>query len=126
MERRELAQKLQTAWSAETSSDPAWSEQNRALGQCAVTALIVQDYFAGEIVNSVATHETGEMVSHYFNGIGDEIIDLTRQQFPENVTFSEPAPKTGEYDTTREYILSYPVTQARYELLKQRLADQAE
>lgn len=122
MEARELEQKLQAAWSAETSSDPKWSEQNRALGQCAVTALIVQDYFAGDIVNSVATHKNGEKVSHYFNVIDDEVIDLTRQQFPDTVTFSDPAPKTGEYATTRDYMLSYPMTQQRYELLKQRLA----
>jgi hypothetical protein len=37
---------LKKAWSKETSSVPdQWSKFNPALGQCAVTALAVNDYF---------------------------------------------------------------------------------
>ncbi len=51
--------------------------ENPALGQCAVTALIVQDYFGGELVNCLHTH-------HYRNRLPDgKEIDLTKQQFPE-------------------------------------------
>lgn len=45
-----LEQALQASWCKETSSNPLWNLRNPAKGQCAVTALVVQDYPEGEIV----------------------------------------------------------------------------
>lgn len=109
---------LEGAWCAATSADPdgwtaknRWTEKNPAFGQCAVTALIVQDYFGGILVRV-----ENEGVSHYFNRIGGVEIDLTREQF------GTWAPGE-EVEREREYVLSFPETKRRYELLTARLVE---
>jgi hypothetical protein len=73
---------LRKAWSKETCYLPdqeKWSSQNPAFGQCAVTALIIQDFFGGEILYCVHYH-------HYWNRLPNgEEIDLTRSQFGDDV-----------------------------------------
>lgn len=103
---------IRKAWSAQTSANPdEWTPQNRANGQCAVTALIVQDYFGGELLR-VVNHD-GQ--SHYYNLIDGVEIDLTRQQFESY--YPQGPPEVRE----REYVLSFPETLRRYALLKGRL-----
>ncbi len=117
-----LRQALRAAWSAATSKAPAWTETNRAKGQCAVTACVVQDYLGGEILHTIATVPSGNTVSHYFNIIGGETVDCTHEQFPDGTVFSEPAPKTKGFPSTRDYCLSYNDTKQRYDLLSSRVA----
>lgn len=103
---------LEGAWCAATSADPDhWNEHNPALGQCAVTALIVQDYFGGVLVRA-----DNEGVGHYWNRVGGVEIDLTRSQF------KTWAP-SNEIEGDREYVLSSPETKYRYELLTARLVE---
>jgi hypothetical protein len=77
-----LENALKRAWSRETCYLPdqeKWSSQNPAFGQCAVTALIVQDFFGGEILRCVHYR-------HYWNRLPNgEEIDLTRSQFGDGV-----------------------------------------
>lgn len=99
-------------WTEKTSIDPDnWSENNPAWGQCVITALIIQDIYGGELLR--ATVNNG--ISHYWNRLpnGKE-IDLTRIQFNEFKIDSEPIVRD------REYVLSFPDTKERYELLKER------
>ncbi|MFJ4655284.1 hypothetical protein ACIP5Y_28740 [Nocardia sp. NPDC088792] len=117
-----LQDALQKSWSADTSKSSGWNEHDRARGQCAVTACVVQDYLGGEILNTVATLPTGEKVSHYFNVINGETIDLTEQQFPCGTRFTDPAPKTKGARSTRDYCLSNEDTKDRYRLLSARIA----
>lgn len=117
-----LRDALQAAWSADTSASSEWSEENAAKGQCAVTACVVQDYFGGDILRTIATLPNGQTVSHYFNLIDGQTVDCTHQQFPDGTTFSEPAPKTKGLASTRDYCLSYPHTAWRYELLRTQVA----
>ena len=107
----ELEARVRRAWNADTSADEGWSADNPALGQCAVTALIVQDHFGGELART-----TVDGVSHYYNVLPDGTeVDLTREQFPQwNPT--EPATRT------REYVLSFEPTRQRYQLLTSRIA----
>lgn len=66
------------AWSAETAA-PGTSFAG-PLGQCAVTALVVQDLMGGVIVRAQLADG-----SHYWNrfpGVGD--LDLTRGQYPDD------------------------------------------
>jgi hypothetical protein len=101
-----LAIALRRAWDAETSNDPvAWSPSNPALGQCAVTALVVQDYFGGELLRAEVAG-----VSHYWNQLGDRTVDLTREQFAE----FNPSPPDRR---TRQYVLSNEDSQRRYRRL---------
>ncbi len=100
------------AWSAESSADAArWSAENPAWGQCAITALIVNDHFGGKILR-VEVKNVENVRSHYYNQLPDYgVVDFTKQQFDSTAKFE------NEQERTREYILSYPETKKRYEIL---------
>lgn len=101
------------AWSAETSSDPNWSEENPALGNCAVTSLLIQDLYGGELLRGRV-----EGTSHYWNLLPGSIeVDLTRDQFGSFTLESSPM------ERERAYVLSFEGTAARYELLKTRVRE---
>ena len=105
---------IASAWSKETSADPSrWSPTNPASGQCAVTALVVQDFLGGELLRALVGH-----VSHYWNLLpsGRE-LDLTIGQFgPMPPAANEIAHRA------RSYVLSFVETQRRYEILRDRVA----
>lgn len=104
-----LRHALAWAWARQTSADPRhWSHANPAWGQCAVTALVVQDFFGGVLLRSEMNGG-----SHYWNRLSpDEEVDLTRQQFGDGVTIDPGQPRA------REYVLSFAATRERYELLR--------
>lgn len=101
---------FELVWSADTSAADDWSPDNPAKGQCAVTALVLQDRLGGVLLRAV-----NEGVSHYWNRLPDGFeVDMTRDQF----TTWEP----GEIvERDRDYVLSFPDTAARYALLCERL-----
>lgn len=106
-----LAEKLRRkGWRRDTSYWPdRWLAHRPSTGQCAVTALVVQDQFGGQIVE--ATTNQGEV--HFFNrlpGLGD--VDITGDQFDPSVEVH----LRGIAD--RKVILSVPDTVRRYNLLK--------
>lgn len=105
----ELEVAVREAWSRATSAEPdGWSPANPAWGQCAVTALLVQDLFGGRLLRC----EVGNS-SHYFNELPNgNRLDLTRSQFPEAASMTKPEPRT------RKYVLSFPATRRRYGLLR--------
>lgn len=83
-----LKEILQNSWSRETCYEPQqseWYRENPAQGQCFVTALVVNDYFGGEIVKAKSSNG----VSHYWNRIAGVDYDFTRSQFPEDEIFTE-------------------------------------
>lgn len=106
---RQLEEALEATWRRTTSADPiGWSATNAAWGQCAVTALIVQDYHGGALRRGLI-----DGVSHYWNVLDDgHVIDLTLKQF------SHPAPATEIQVRDRDYVLSFPETRARYDELR--------
>ncbi len=121
---------LPGCWSSDTSADPeGWTAENPSWGQCAVTACMAQDLFGGEIIWATAITPDDERHSHYFNRLPDgTILDLTRDQFPPATELAPPegGPRTAGTDgrsfaTTREYVLSFPATQRRYELLRAKV-----
>lgn len=124
-----LEEALAQSWSRETSSDPEkWTAENPAWGQCAVTAAIVNDYLGGKVVWAEAQLPNGTKISHYFNRISsdgekslDRFVDFTSRQFPNGTIIPLGIEKKKEFTSTREYILSYPKTAERYELLKDRV-----
>lgn len=109
------------AWTKETSNNENWTPDKPTLGQCAVTALLVNDYLEFNIVNRIATLPNGTEESHYCNEIYGEIFDLTKDQFPSGTSFSDPTPRTQGFPTTRDYLLSNPNTKSRYEILSARV-----
>lgn len=109
----ELRRHLEVAWCRESSANPdAWSPLLPSTGQCAVTALIVQDRFGGEIMRVEVPGD-----SHYYNVVSGREVDLTRGQFG---TYSPASPAETR---DREYLLSNQSTARRYRLLKERLTD---
>lgn len=71
---------LSSLWSRETCAPrmrEKWSEDNITLGQCSITAFLVQDIFGGEVYGI----SLGDGSFHYFNRIGDVEFDLTSEQF---------------------------------------------
>jgi hypothetical protein len=106
---------VRRAWGADTSVDSAWDPQNPARGQCAVTALLVQDWLGGELVRAVIGDQ-----SHYWNCVDGKVVDFT----PHESTSSEFAsldPTSIEL-RSRNYVLSFPDTARRYGILKSRVA----
>lgn len=108
----QLTSKLHHAWGVDTTASEAdWTPENPTLGQCAVTALVVQDHFGGDLMRGTVSN-----VSHYWNRLPDgSEIDLTREQFGPNPTI--------ENATTRErsYVLSFEKTVVRYMALLVKL-----
>ena len=105
----EVRDMLEKSWTKETCSlglKDIWTIDNKALGQCAVTALIVNDFLGGKIMRCMC--ESG---SHYYNLINGEVVDLTDSQFKEIPDYT-----LGE-ERTRGYLLSNIDTKNRYLLL---------
>jgi hypothetical protein len=107
-----LAGALSGSWSRDTSYDPlSWCPQNSAWGQCAVTALVLQDFLGGDLM-------TGEVngFHHYWNLLPtNSEVDLTLQQF-DGVERIEHRKKAD-----RAYVLSFPDTKRRYRKLLSRV-----
>lgn len=110
---RELELVLPQVWDASTSYNPSsWSKDNPALGQCAVTALVVNDLEGGQIISG-----TVNGFEHYWNLLpsGKE-KDLTREQF------RDIAEVTITGMVTRDYLLETDSTaNTRYQRLKRNL-----
>ncbi|QOT19491.1 hypothetical protein [Paenarthrobacter sp. YJN-5] len=109
-----LHERLLEAWSSETTADPdgyADPDATKSYGQCAVTALVIQNRLGGQLMRT-----TADGVSHYFNLLPDgTTVDLTRDQFPVTARFTEVEART------RDYVLSHPETRRRYHRLIRRL-----
>lgn len=120
---QDLKVAIEKSWSRETSYSPDnWNANNPAFGQCAVTALVINDYLGGQILNCEVTLPNNEKISHYFNFINNSEIDLTKIQFPIGSNFSKSFEKKKDFDSVRDYMLSNSNTKSRYELLKTKVS----
>lgn len=105
--KKEFIEVIKDSWSNETTYPGSnWTKENPALGQCAITALVINDFMGGKIMRCIV--ENG---SHYYNLIEGKIFDLTASQFNVKIDYS-----TCE-ERTREYLLSNKNTKERYLLL---------
>lgn len=71
---------LSKIWCAETCAPRMrqdWTEENRTLGQCSVTAFLMQDIYGGKVLG--VPLEDGSF--HCFNEVGGCVFDLTSEQF---------------------------------------------
>ena len=89
-----------------------WSEENRTLGQCSITAFLVQDIFGGEVYG--IEREGGNF--HCYNVVGDAVFDLTSEQFGDEVLCYE-----GNPEQSREVHFAKEEKRQRYEYLKSSL-----
>lgn len=104
----------------ETSQDPDhWTPENPLCGHCAVVALVAQNLFGGELLRASLAEipEFAHMRSHYWNRLANGTeVDFTLSQFDQNF----PGNLKAEV-RDRAYVLSFPETAKRYELLVSRL-----
>jgi hypothetical protein len=111
---KELEEKLYKLYDKETCYPKCkneWHKDNPYIGQCAVTSLIVNDLFKGAIYKIKVKD-----MSHYFNYINGEIIDLTAGQFNEKINYNQ------KELANRKEMLNADL-EMRYKKLKDRLKD---
>ncbi len=106
---------LAESWCAETCAPRMrkdWTEANRTLGQCSVTAFLIQDIYGGKVYG--VPLEDGNY--HCFNEVDGCVFDLTSEQFGETRLDYTHCP---EQDRAKHF--AREEKKARYELLKERL-----
>ena len=119
---KEVIEALGKSWSAETAYDTNdWSPENPARGQCAVSSLIMQDFFGGEIIRFVAEFD-GRREKHYANIINETTIDTTMSQFPADAVLVADSPDLVGFSSLRQRMLSDENTELRYEILKHKVS----
>lgn len=112
---RHLYDLLSEIWCADTCAPRLrdnWTKENKTLGQCSVTAFLVQDIFGGEVYG--ISRPDGNY--HCYNVVGDCVFDLTSEQFGEEVLVYENQPKQ-----CREEHFAKEEKRLRYEYLKREL-----
>lgn len=73
---------LARSWSASTARQ--WCEENPALGQCNVTALLIQELFGGELLKTSLPYD-----DHFYNRIDGSRFDFTDGQFPTQIVYED-------------------------------------
>ena len=112
---RDLYSALWHVWTAETCAPRMrqdWSEENRTLGQCSVTAFLAQDIFGGKVYG-IPLKDGG---FHCYNAAGECVFDLTSEQFP-----GQELKYEGNPEQKREEHFRKDEKRVRYELLKAAL-----
>lgn len=111
----ELYDELREIWCAETCAPrmrERWSTENPTLGQCSVTAFLVQDLFGGTVWGI----PLGDGNYHCFNVVGECVFDLTSEQFGERALDYEHV-----VEQRRAAHFAKEEKHRRYELLRDRL-----
>lgn len=104
-------------WQADTCAPrlrDGWSEDNRTLGQCSITAFLVQDIFGGQVYGILRPGGN----YHCYNVVDGHVFDLTSEQFGGEVLSYQDNP-----EQFREVHFAKEEKRLRYELLKARLRD---
>lgn len=86
-----------------------WTNTNKCFGMCAITSLVVNDYFGGDICKIKVNG-----ISHYFNLINQEIVDLTASQFKDKIDYND-------YQIIEKEQILTEDTKNRYLILKQKV-----
>lgn len=84
---RDLYELLDSIWCEYTCAPRMrhnWSEDNKTLGQCSVTAFLAQDIFGGDVYG-IPLKEGG---FHCFNIVNGHVFDLTSEQFENPLDYS--------------------------------------
>lgn len=112
---RDYYDRLKSVWAADTCAPRMrqdWSPENPTLGQCSITAFLMQDIYGGKVLGVPLPDGN----YHCFNVVGDCVFDLTSEQF-QGVSLDY----TNCPEQSRETHFTKEEKRLRYELLKQRL-----
>ena len=111
---------LSDIWCADTCAPrmrDEWSPENKTLGQCSITAFLVQDIFAGEVRGILRPGGN----YHCYNVIGGKRFDLTSEQFGDEVLDYEDNPIQS-----RQVHFAKEEKRLRYEYLRRALMEWCE
>ena len=112
---RDLYDLLSGIWCAETCAPrmrDRWSKDNPTVGQCSITAFLVQDLYGGKVMGV----PLGDGNFHCFNVVGDCVFDLTSEQFGDRVLDYEHVT-----EQSREVHFAKEEKRQRYEYLRNKL-----
>ncbi len=112
---RDHYDKLLSVWCAETCAPrmrPDWCPENPTLGQCSVTAFLMQDIYGGKVYGV----PLGDGNYHCFNIVDGCAFDLTSEQFGDEKLNYDDAE-----EQFREKHFAGEEKRLRYELLKEKL-----
>ena len=113
----DLYDALSGIWCKETCAprlQEEWTEGNKTLGQCSITAFLVQDIFGGKVYGILRPGGN----YHCYNVVGDHVFDLTSEQFGDEVLVYENNP-----EQFREVHFAKEEKRLRYEYLKKKLEE---
>lgn len=108
------------AWSRETahpSCQEIWTTENPSVGQCACTALIVQEFLGG----TISRLEFPDRSIIYHNRVLNQVVDLTWEQHTKERMFYFEQCLPSIQPRTREQLLANPDTNYRYTVLRSRV-----
>ena len=111
---------LEKIWTVETCAPRLrkdWNEGNKTLGQCSITAFLMQDIYGGKVYGI----ERSSGTFHCFNDVDGCVFDLTSEQFK-----GEKLDYTDCPEQFREVHFAKEEKKLRYELLKKRLKKEME
>ena len=112
---KDLYRALWPLWTRETCTARMrkdWTEENRTLGQCAITAFLAQDLFGGRVWG-IPLPDGG---FHCFNAVDGRVFDLTSEQFG-----GQELDYTLRHEQLRHDHFQQPGKRERYEALKEAL-----
>jgi len=121
MSLKDLEEVFPKAWTGQTSAYKGWTPKAPCYGQCAVTAVVIQDFMGGEILRCPCSSGN----THYWNRLPDgREVDLTGRQFDPDS--SSPArgdiPYRHDFELcTKDEILEVKSTYHRYRRLRKRV-----
>lgn len=104
---------IRSSWGADTAYPMEKCEfltGHPSEGQCAVSAAILQDYIGGTLQKG----RVNDVLSHYWNCINGEVVDITSEQFTSQISIVDIRP------VCREELMSNASFCNRYQLLKAR------
>ena len=117
---QQLYDALKEIWCADTCAPrlrARWSKDNPTLGQCSITAFLVQDIFGGKVYGILRPGGN----YHCYNVIGDTVFDLTSEQFG-----TETLCYTENPEQSREIHFSRSEKYERYLYLRRKLKEYTE
>ena len=108
---------LSDIWCAETCAPRMrenWNPENKTLGQCSITAFLMQDIYGGKVYGILRPGGN----YHCFNDVGGCVFDLTSEQFgDERLDYSDCPEQFREVHFAKEE------KKQRYEYLRTKLME---
>ena len=116
---REFYDLLSGIWCRKTCAprmQDEWSEDNKTLGQCSITAFLVQDIYGGEVYGILRPGGN----YHCYNVVDGHVFDLTSEQFGEEAASLK---YKGNPVQSREVHFAKEEKRLRYEYLKSKVEE---